>query len=329
MPLLPSSVRLPASVILGALVLGSAMAFSTGLDPGHGGISANIARTAPACGRCHNPTPGHSGLRVTTTPSLRSLDAGQSISVNTRATGGPVAPGNEGGFVSEATAGTFASGAGSRLGFNSAGKFITHSDPNGNRNWTYIYTAPAQPGPVELYTVVNAVDGNGVPNLNDAWSFHGFDGTSTLSTPIRMFVNATGASSFGAGCADGFGNYPVLGTARSPAVGDQGFAFDIVGAAPAANGIVALGFRFPSPIDLATIGAPTCSLLVNSFTSVAFATTAGDAQRAEGRAIAALPIVNDPNLRGRRIDAQAVIVDVLNRRPLPITLTNGLGLTLQ
>jgi hypothetical protein len=315
-----------AAVAISILFSTSLRSRGSGAIPGSGGIPQNVARQAPACATCHSPTPSLTPPDVQLVPSARSISLGQSIQVTTSATGG--APGTAGGFVTEATAGTLTAGTNSRISSN--GQFITHTSPrNNNRTWTYGYTAPNTPGRVELYTVVNTVNGN-FNNSGDVWGFHGADPQGPLNTPVRLFVNAAGTAGFGQGCAGSFGNHAVLGATRSPTVGNSSFGHEIVGAPLGANGVVLYGIRLANPIDLGAIGAPGCLLLVNSIASLGFTTSSGtNPKRGEGTASVPFPIPSSASLRGVTVDTQAVIVDPQNGRPIPVTLTNGLAVIIQ
>jgi hypothetical protein len=82
-------------------------------------------------------------------------------------------------------------------------------------------------------------------------------------------------------------------------------------------------------MDLTVIGAAGCGLWVDVLGSLSTTTTNGNAQRGEGTATGALPIPNDPALRGALLASQVAIVDPMSGRTLPITLTNGLTLRIQ
>lgn len=300
---------------------------SSGVLPGEVGIPMDVTRQAPACGQCHRAFPGGLNLQVSLTPTKRILALGEAIQATTQATGGPA--GTRGGFVVEATAGTLSPGSNARASAN--GRFLTHNTALSNRTWTYGYTAPAAPGLVELYTVVNAVDGSGT-TLGDYWAFHGFNAASAFCTPVRLYVNAVGVAAAGAACVGSWGQYPVFGSKATPSVGNAGFGFELFGAAPAAPFVMLLNAKTAfAGLDLGLIGITGCTLLVDPANSLALSgtTSNGDLFRAEGAASISLPLPNDANLRGAKLMFQVAILDTNNGRPTPITMTNGLEVTIQ
>lgn len=284
----------------------------------------SIARSAPSCGQCHRSSPGAPAgfppVRAVVAPAARALSAGQSISVTLSASGGQ--NGSGGGFAADATAGRFTAGPGTRLHAN--GTAVTHASPS-SRKWTFGYTAPGTPGLVHLFVVVNTVNGNFKKDSGDFWAFHGADQTARTATPVRLFVNARGVSSFGRGCAGSFGNFPVLGAARSPRVGERAFAIELHGAAPSSAVALLIGanpnFR---PVDLGPIGIPGCTLYVDMAATVTAMTGPGNARRGEGSARFPMPIPNNPWLRNVQLQVQAAIVDPHNGRRVPVTATNAL-----
>lgn len=309
--------------------------YGSGAWPGKVGtggmVPLDVARKAPSCGDigCHRPFPGGLSLAVALAPTARSLVQNQTISITTSATGGQTAS-TWGGFVTQATAGVFTPGANSQIG-SVAGDVVTHfnaTNSNG-RVWTYGYTAPATPGLVEVYTVVNTVNGDGISNALDFWGFHGFSSAATIATPVRLYVNATRVTPRGSSCVGSWGQYPVLGSKTVPNVGNAAFALELHGASPSAPFALVLGAN-PAwqPLDLTPFGIAGCTLEVDVLLNSAGTTTAGDILRAEGTATIPLPIPNDPALSGGNVQAQAVIVDANAPRPLKVTLTNGLGLAI-
>jgi hypothetical protein len=314
----------------GAVLVTSAFSSSLGVFPGAAFVFGWSAST-PSCGACHGNLgfpPGGNGLRVSVTPTARSLAFGQAISVTVSATGGAVNPNNEGGIAGFATYGTFVAGSGTQVGFQA--NDITHTSKQNNRTWTFGYNAPtSRTGPTDLYFVVNTVDGDSLASVGDMFAFHNYDGTSTSSTPVRLFVNATGVTAFGSACVGSFLQHPVLGASQSPTVGNQGFAMELVGAAPLAPAAVLIGVPPFPPFDLSAIGITGCTLYVNSLVSFSGATSAGDPQRAEGTASFPLPIPALAFLRGLALDAQVAIVDLNNGRNVPVTMTNALSIVIQ
>lgn len=308
-----------------ALVLPAVLLAVTQVRSKAGGIYHNsITRSAPSCGQCHRSSPGapagFPAVRADLAPAARSLTGGQSISVTLTALGGQ--SGSRGGFAADASAGRFTAGSGTNLHAN--GSAITHDSP-ASRKWTFGYTAPATPGLVNLFAVVNTVNGNFKKDSGDFWAFHGADQTARTATPVRLFVNAQGITPFGRSCVGSFGNVPVLGAARAPRVGEQAFAVELHGAAPSSPVALLVGAN-PNfkPIDLGPIGIAGCTLYVDVAATVTATTGAGNAQRGEGSARFPMPIPNNPWLRTVELQVQAAIVDLRNGRRVPVTATNGL-----
>ena len=319
-------ILVPCSLLLAGFGLSATLlrSHSSGVLP-----AGPFVFQTPSCGRCHGPgTPGGSGLAVTILPSAYSLDLGQQLSLTVAASGGAVNPLLQGGFAALVTRGQLAAGANTRINFQ--GTEITHSNRS-SRSWTFGYTAPqTQAGLVQVYAVCNTVDGDGQPSLGDRWGFAGADASATVGTPTRLFVNAPGVKALGSACVGSFGNVPVLGAAQSPAVGNQTFALEVHGAAPAAPVLLLLGAN-PNwqPFDMGLMGSPGCLLLVDPQLTVAGQTGGGNAARGEGALVQPLPIPNDPGLVGAQLQAQVAIVDLGNGRNTPLTMTNAVVLTLQ
>lgn len=323
-------VSLPVGALLTSVLLGYGRGAFPGTKGTAGTVPANVTRATPSCGLCHRMFAGGANLKVFATPSRRVLDKSQSASILVSATGGAPDPKKWGGFVAEVTRGKLTAGTNSQV--DSTGRFATHkfAFTSNNRRWQFGYTAPATAGPVQLYAVVNTVDGNGRAGPGDFWGFHGFDSGSIRSTPVALYVNETGVRALGTACADGFGNVPVLGAKQTPRVGNGAFALELLGTITNAPATLVLGanpnFR---PVDLSIIGMPGCTLYVDVVFSAQTTTSAGSAQHADGSAVFPLPIANDPGFRGAKIQAQAAILGPVAGRSLPLTLTNGLSITIQ
>ena len=320
----------PLPLLLVPLLLGTSLwSYGTGAIGGDMGILGpvpiNVTRAMPGCGQCHRSTPGGNRLNVDVALTARSLVPGQSISVTTSATGGRPHILNWGGFSSDVEAGTFSAGTGARVG--SAGLAITHTAAfsSTTRSWTYGYTAPATPGPVNMYANVNTVDGDGNATAADLWAFHGGDGLEQIPTPVRLYVNATNVLPVGNSCIGSWENYPVLGAQQQPLAGNANFALELAGAAPSAPLVVLIGTPLP-PLDLTPIGVNGCTLLVNSIASVVLSTTPGIVKFAEGTATVPMPI---PAGAFGTLRVQAAFVDLASGRPLPLTVTNALDLVIQ
>jgi hypothetical protein len=319
------------------VVLVLASGYATALLLPRSGVASNlgmyfpgIAHATPSCGACHAPSPGaapgFAPIAVQLAPARRALAAGQSIAIALAVSGGQSAS-TRGGFALEATAGAFSAGVDTNV--VAPGNIITHFN-SPTRSWRFGYTAPTAPGFVELRCVVNTVNDNAVNDDGDMWAFHGADDTAVQVTPVRLFVQAAGVTALGEACAGAFGNVPVLGCRRSPILGDAAFAVELHGAAPAAPTGLLLGAAvFPGGLDLSGFGGPGCRLHVDAAIVLSATTGAGNAQRGEGAVNFALPIPADPSLAGAVLHAQAFVADAAHGRPLPLTFTNGVSITLR
>src|SRR5688572_17500268 len=223
----------PAVLVLSA----SLFSYGTGALPGTVGLNGivpiDVTRRVPGCagnapGPCHNAFPGGNQLRIDLVPTKRSLVPNEAISVTTSATGGVPHPQNWGGFCAETTSGTFSAGTNSQV--STSGSAISHvlASTNVNRRWTYGLTASTTPGPFEIYTVSNTVNGDGQP-IGDQWGFYGINAATSINVPVRMYVNAAGVVASGDSCQGAFGYFPVLGARTSPAVGNAQFAVEMHG----------------------------------------------------------------------------------------------------
>jgi hypothetical protein len=296
---------------------------SSGVQSGLGSFPANCSSALPSCSLCHSgSTPSTTGplVTITTAGNRRALSQGTTLSVTTAISGGVA--GTTGGFVCETTAGTF-TGNGTTCGSlgNPAG--ITHLN-NSARSWTYTLTAPTTVGLVSLTSVGNST--NGSSTTGDQFAFSGFDRAATSATPTRLFVLPSSVTNFGSGCADGFGNIPVLGANGTPSVGNTSFAFQMYGLQPGVIGLFWVGINNPG-----FTGLNMNSLAQNLVASVSLITTGtasslSQQQRAEGTATVPLAIPNNASLHGLVFDVQGGQLDptVTAIRTLPLTLTNGL-----
>ena len=322
------------AAIAGSLLLTSVVySYGTGVWPGKAGtagiVPVDVARKYPSCGQCHRLFAGGLSLAVSCVPTARSLTPSQSISVTTSATGGQTIS-TWGGFVCEATAGTFAAGVNSILAPTTQ-PIVTHVSAfnSNNRVWTYGYTAPAAPGLVQLYTAVNTVNGDGVATGEDFWGFHGYNSASNDCTPVRLYVNAAGVKPIGSSCVGGWGQFPVLGSKTAPAVPNAAFAVELHGAAASSQASLLIGANAAwAPFDLSVFGITGCTLYVDTLLAIGATTSAGDLFRGDGAATYPLPIPNDASLHGGVLQVQAAIFDAHASRPLKLTMTNGLSITI-
>lgn len=317
--------RLALILIPATILTGSLFSRGSGTIPGVNSIPSGSAQTSPSCLSCHSGSVGSSGVFTQMTVTQRSLGLSETMQVTLDVSGGPA--GTKGGFAAENTGGAFAAGATSHLNTSGRiGQFITHNN-NSNRNWTFPYSAPTTPGLYRLYAVGMASNNSGTGG--DSIAFNGADPMATVSTPIYVGVNAVGNSRFGQGCRGSFFNYPVLYSDTSPTIGNNGYVLKLAGASASSTALFLLGFARATPLDLGLIGAPNCSLWVDSVVSVSTTTSAGHPQRGEGTASLPLPIPNTAALRGAMLSAQCVVVDVASGRTLPLTLTDGLMIMFQ
>lgn len=316
---------LPASLVLARTLWPYGTGALAGTNGIMGQVPTNVTRALPGCGACHRPSPGGNLLNVDVALSARSLLPGQSITVTTSATGGRPHPQNWGGFSCDTDAGTFSAGVGTQVGLGGLG--ITHvtafSSPN--RTWTYGYSAPATPGPLNMWANVNTVDGNGQATAADLWAFHGGDGLETTPTPVRMYVNAVDVLPVGDSCVGAWENYPVLGAREQPTRGNANFAVEVVGAAPSSPFVLLIGTPLP-PLDLTPIGVTGCTLYVNAVASLVLGTSAGIVKFAEGTATVPLPI---PAAVTGTLRVQGAFADAASGRPLPLTVTNALDIVIR
>ena len=316
-------IGLPAALLF-------ASALSTrggGVQSGSNSVPANSSRALQSCASCHSgsaPSASRTnGPTTTLTTAKQALAPSEAISVTTDVTGGLT--GTRGGFICEATAGAFTAGTNSRIISNTAS--ITQSS-NAVRTWTYTYTAPTAAGLVELTSA--GMTSSGSSSSGDRFSFNGFDSNATTATPVRLYVLPSGVTNHGNSCADGYGNYPVLGAANSPAVPNTSFGFQLAGAAPSSFAFMFVGFNPPGFTSLplgALLGLTGCNGYVASPTATLTAlTTPGVAARAEGTATIGFPLPNNATLHGLNFDVQCAFFDtsVAASRSIPLTFTNGL-----
>jgi len=329
-------------VVSGLVAVPTMVPYSTGVESGNLGVPADCSKVLPACSACHigaapsltAPDPDTPQTSVTTAGDVRALALGASLSVTTSIAGGT--PGTEGGFVCEATAGSFTAGASTQILTNTAS--VTHANDL-NRSWTYTFDAPASPGLVELTSAANAVNGDAM-TTGDHFSFAGYDRNAQSATPVGSAYSRSGVANLGAACPDGYGNFAVLGANNTPTVGDAGFELRLHGARPNTTAYLWGGFN-TNPAhaqSLDSIGLMGCTSYIQTIdASQVQVTTAGATERAEGDAVFPLPLVGAGALIGASFEVQAGYFDpsVITpsvggaMRSLPLTLTNGLRVTLQ
>ena len=315
------------------LVLGGVLnSRAAGVASGVSSVPANSSRAMNSCAACHSgsgPTATRTNPPVTTlTVGSLALAAGQQTPVTTTVTGGVA--GTTGGFLCEATRGTFTAGTGNHI--NGTGGSVTHNDRT-RRTWSYTYTAPATPGPVELTSAAMAANNSGGTG-GDQFSFTGFDANATVGTPVRLYVLPAGLTNLGNPCSDGYANRPVLGALTSPNIGNTGFQFHMVGTAPSAFAMLLMGINPPGflgvPLDI--IGINGCmGYVANPLAMPSAITGAGNTMRAEGACTFAFPIPSSTAYIGFAFDVQGAVLDgsVAATRALPFTMSNGVHVTVQ
>lgn len=316
---------LPAFLFLGT----DAVSRSSGMLPA--GNSTLTRLSSNSCGgnsstsNCHRISPfltkvavdvGQRVLKLTGTTSVRVTGTNTAVA------------GNRGGFTADVTRGALVPGTNTRI--NARGTAITHRDAfSTGRSWAFSYRA-TQTGLAELYTVVNAVNGNGRADGGDEWAFFSDKLLASQSTPVRMFVNADGVISNGPGCDDGYGNYSVFGAPNPPTVGNAGFTLEAHGLPASARFLLMMSVGGGvTGFDMAPMGAPGCVLRTNIQVSLTGVTTAGDSQRGEGRVIIPAAIPNDPNLKGLQLSLQIGAIDAKPKRSFPLIVTNGLEIKIR
>lgn len=331
---MPKFVSRPSFLMAAASLVGFSGLLSThaaGVESGVSSMPANGSRALNSCAACHSssaPTATRTnGPTTAITVGSRVLALGAQTTVTTAVTGGVAT--TTGGFLCEATAGSFTAGTGNHV--NTSPRSVTHSDRT-RRTWSYTFTAPTTPGVVEITSV--GMSSNGSGSSGDRFSFSGYDNNATVGTPTRIYVLPAGLSNVGTGCPDGYGNVSVLGATTAPTVGNTGFALQLAGAAPSTMAFLLLGFNPPAfpGVDLgAMFGITGCTGYVASplATQTAF-TSAGNAMRGEGSALFPFGIPNDASFHGFQIDMQSAYLDnsVATTRAVAVTFSNGLHLLL-
>jgi hypothetical protein len=298
---------------------------SSGVLPGELLVPVPLTSAFPACGQCHDQFPNANGrVKMTIKPSALSLAANASINVDVKVTGGPAT--TSGGFAMESDRGAFVAGLNSRT--TPAGDAITHTDKFGD-SWTFGFKAPATPGPVQWTGATQKANLDLTP-AGDSFGFWG-PNSDNPGVPLRLYVNASGVVPYGRGCAGTDEHEPVLGAATSPILG-QPFQVDLAAVPGGASSFCALGdssasfFGLPLPLDLASIGAPGCSLLAShALTAPAAATGQGSGG---GAASFVWPLPQNPALRGVHVYLQAIVLDA-GANLFGLTTSNALDAILQ
>ena len=149
----------------------------------------NFCSSGTSCSTCHTgsaPSAQSSRTSLTADAGITALSAGQSIQLTTAldATGANT---TFGGFVCEASGGSFTAGANTQTTTNGLSTIsVSHIDKN-SRAWTYTFNAPTSPGLVELTSAGLAVNNDGQAFVaGDHVSFSGFDNSSSSSSISSM-----------------------------------------------------------------------------------------------------------------------------------------------
>jgi len=295
-----------------------------GMFPGSGGAPGDVTNSYPSCSACHGVNTSEGFPTTSIDVDKQILSMGETINATISATGGRT--GSRGGFIADVNMGDFISGSGSKT--NNSTDAITHSNRN-NRTWHFGYTAPNQPGLVEINAVVMTANGNGGTS-GDVFSFQGTDPEDQTGTPERLFVLPANVEMAGEGCPDGFGNMAVLGTVENPNIGNNSFGFEIHGASTDQLVTFFIGPECPVPLDLSSFGLPDCFQYITSLDNAAsLLSSSGSAMRGEGSAALGCPIPNFPTLQGMEVVCQAAYIDPSAPRPLQMSVTNAIRLTIQ
>jgi hypothetical protein len=345
--------KLPVLVfaaVSGAIAVPTLLPSASGVESGmaisgYGPVPADCSALMPSCAQCHSgsapsltaPHPDTPNVAITTASAVRAIASGSTIAITTTITG---STGTHGGFCCETTSGTFTASpalpGATMIVTNPAS--ITHTS-NADRTWTYDFNAPAASGLIELTSAGNAVDGNFGPS-GDHFSFSGFDRNAQQATPVRLYALPTGVINIGTACSDGYGNLSVLGANSSATVGNTGFELRLHGASPSAMAYAWAGFNTTPNyvLSLDGFGLTGCNSYIHTISASQIAVTSGGStERAEGAAVFALPLVGAGALLGARFQVQAGYIDpsVVSptvgavSRTLPLSLSNGLEITLQ
>lgn len=296
-----------------------------GVMPSGSGSSTSMTRNASnSCGNCHGSRAQPSGVVVTVTPTARVLDPGQTIGI-TVAAKNPAVSSNTGGFAADVSAGALIAGSTSKI--RGDGLAITHRNRN-QRTWAFNYKAPTTPGLVEFYTVGLTSNGDGKRDAGDKYAFHGSDPANTVSTPVRMFVNAPAIKPVGSSCDDGYGNYSVLGASTTAKLGTV-FQLEAHGLPTAASALlmISVGANVPG-FDMGVMGAPGCVLRTAMLIEVPLITSGGAVSRSEGKLVLPLPVPNDAKLKGLVLSIQVGALDAKPKRAFPMIVTNAIEATI-
>jgi hypothetical protein len=182
-------------------------------------------------------------------------------------------------------------------------------------NWTRVLTAAAPSG---RYAHAFAYD----TARERAVLFGGYSGTQVADTWEHVSLAPAYYLSFGSGCPGGAGT-PILAAApgNRPWAGDL-FTARLTQARASTAALLFVGFSrttwlgIPLPLNLASLGAPLCNLLVAGNSVLVAGTDAG------GNAAIGITVPVDPTLVGGRFFQQFAVYDP-GANGLGFTFSNG------
>lgn len=120
---------------------------------------------------------------------------------------------------------------------------------------------------------------------------------------VTIHDSTTTWSNFGAAKATTKGT-PMIGVASPPSIGNSKFRIALSGLVPSGAGLVVVGAKLATPLDLSVLGAQT-----GSFLYVMPVFTLGYAADSNGEASRGVPIPCDPSLIGAAVYWQAIDFD--------------------
>jgi hypothetical protein len=185
-----------------------------------------------------------------------------------------------------------------------------NSNPGDRLGWAVSSGGITEPD--GFASVVIGARGTDFNNRTDSGSVFVFD-LNFAGTPPRSRVR-------GAGCVGSGGRLPRIGQVGAARFGDN-VDVTLRGAAPNSTGnVLFIGSEVAIPLGL--IGLAGCSLYVNPFANLAIPTDVN------GMAVFDLPLANDPGTVGAAIGFQWVTPDAGAPYTLPLTLSDGLRMTI-
>ena len=309
-----------------SLPISFALGRNSGVIPGKSSIPRRAATAMPSCGNCHTQNP-NSSIKLAFAAAT-SVKAGSTMPVNVKVSGANQSS-TRGGFVAEATAGSFVPGSTTRVDFTTSGRPAVTHNSSLNRSWSFNWKAPTTTGLVSMFSVAVAADGNG-KDKGDHWGFYGPNAT-VGGTPYRVFVNDSAIDAFGTACAGDKGFVPVIGIAKNAAVGGT-FQTEVYNVPPAAACLGVFGLSnktwgaIPLPLNLAILKAPGCFLRVSMDVLQPALTTGSGAGNGVAKHTWIIP--NIAAFKGLKVHLQALTFDK-NANAFGVTTTQGLTATIQ